>query len=139
MTWQLDVSYILMLQTIEELEEEIGAHHATLIPLIFNLMSDSNPEIQKSSTNALDAILLGLGEEINQYLPGLMAKLVSLMDNGSPKVRGSVIACIGSAANASGDVCTIFFCNSSTINLTQQSDDRDLHRTSRKLCLDCCT
>ncbi|KAJ3276147.1 hypothetical protein HK104_003713 [Borealophlyctis nickersoniae] len=102
----------------EELQEEIGAHHATILPLIFNLMSDPHPAMQKSSINALDAILEGLGDaETTHYLPGLMTKLVAMLDNSPPKVKGSVIACIGSAANAAGD---------HLMALTASMDDLDL-------------
>lgn len=89
---------------LEELDQEIASNHATLLPLLFDLMNDPNTEIPKQACNALDAILEGLDDEILQYLPTLMERLLLLLDNGPNEVKTTVTAAIGSAAHAAGSV-----------------------------------
>ncbi|CAG8556198.1 1412_t:CDS:10, partial [Racocetra fulgida] len=86
------------------LNQEIAANHATLLPLIFELTNDTSTEIVKQACNALDLILEGLGDEILQYLPAVMERLLILMDNGPNGIKDAVIAAIGSAAHAAGEI-----------------------------------
>ncbi|KAI7907017.1 armadillo-type protein [Cokeromyces recurvatus] len=94
----------------EEMPADISEHHQVLLPLVFNLMNDNNPEVTKHACNALDAILEGLGSDIVQYLQLLMEKLLFLLDNGvETETRATVIAAIGSAAHAAGEVFHPYF------------------------------
>ncbi|KAF9362300.1 hypothetical protein BGX34_006440 [Mortierella sp. NVP85] len=93
----------------EEFDQEIAENHATLLPSVFNLMNEPNPEITKEACNALDAILEGLGENIHQYLPVLMEKLLHMLDHAQGETRAIVVAAIGSAAHASGSEFTPYF------------------------------
>ncbi|CAG8690182.1 1184_t:CDS:10, partial [Ambispora leptoticha] len=93
----------------EQLDEEVAANHATLLPLVFNLINDPSPDIPKHACNALDAILEGLGDEIVQYLPLLMEKLLIILDQGADEVKATVTAAIGSAAHAAGEEFKPYF------------------------------
>ncbi|KAJ2893866.1 hypothetical protein IWW38_002749 [Coemansia aciculifera] len=85
-----------------ELDDEVASYHEKLMPLIFNLMSDSNHVIVKYSLNALDCILDSLGDNIAQYMPQLMERLVVLLDTGAMDVKPIALSAIGSAAHSSG-------------------------------------
>ncbi|KAI8988658.1 armadillo-type protein [Pilobolus umbonatus] len=88
----------------EEMPVQISEKHQILLPLVFNLMNDTNPEVTKHACNALDAILDGLGDEVLQYLPMLMDKLLFLLDHApQTETKATVMAAIGSAAHAAGE------------------------------------
>ncbi|RUO95897.1 armadillo-type protein [Jimgerdemannia flammicorona] len=100
----------LLFVSPEDLESEIAENHATLLPLVFNLMNDVNPEVTKHACNALDAILEGLGEDVLQYLPVLMEKLLHLLDNApQSETKATVTAALGSAAHAAGEEFQPYF------------------------------
>lgn len=86
------------------LDSHIGAHHAALIPLIFNLLHDPNELVRKSACESLDSILETLGADIQPYLPLLMEKLMLLIDQADDEVKLTITSAIGSAAHASGEV-----------------------------------
>ncbi|CAG8515602.1 454_t:CDS:10 [Diversispora eburnea] len=92
-----------------ELDHKVASKHAILLPLIFELMNETNNEILKQACNALDSILEGLNDEILQYLPTLMEKLIILLDNGVNELKATVAAAIGSAAHASGEGFKSYF------------------------------
>ncbi|KAG0289691.1 hypothetical protein BGZ96_006793 [Linnemannia gamsii] len=99
----------MALSSFAEEFDEVAENHATLLPLVFNLMSEPTPEITKQACNALDAILEGLGENILQYLAQLMEKLLFMLDSAQGETRAIVVAAIGSAAHASGSEFTPYF------------------------------
>ncbi|KAF9119021.1 hypothetical protein BGW39_000665, partial [Mortierella sp. 14UC] len=99
----------MALSSLAEEFDEVAENHATLLPLVFNLMNEPTPEITKQACNALDAILEGLGENILQYLTELMQKLLIMLDNAQGETRAIVVAAIGSAAHASGTEFTPYF------------------------------
>ncbi|KAF9933551.1 hypothetical protein FBU30_005193 [Linnemannia zychae] len=99
----------MALSSFAEEFDEVADNHATLLPLVFNLMNEPTPEITKQACNALDAILEGLGENILQYLSELMQKLLIMLDNAQGETRAIVVAAIGSAAHASGSEFTPYF------------------------------
>jgi oligoendopeptidase F len=74
------------------------------MPLFFNLLNDSDAEIRKQACNALDAVLEGLGDTINQYLPQLIQVFMLLLDNSPTSIKCTVISAIGSAAHAANKV-----------------------------------
>ncbi|KAF9306468.1 hypothetical protein BGZ91_008568, partial [Linnemannia elongata] len=77
----------MALSSFAEEFDEVAENHATLLPLVFNLMNEPTPEITKQACNALDAILEGLGENILQYLAELMQKLLIMLDNAQGETR----------------------------------------------------
>ncbi|KAG0067192.1 hypothetical protein BGZ89_006368 [Linnemannia elongata] len=99
----------MALSSFAEEFDEVAENHATLLPLVFNLMNEPTPEITKQACNALDAILEGLGDNILQYLPELMQKLIHMLENAQGETRAIVVAAIGSAAHASGPEFTPYF------------------------------
>lgn len=84
----------------DEIKEAVTDNHQTLLPLVLNVMNDSNISVAKNACNALDALLDGLGSDIKPYLPVLMEKLVWIIDNGEREIRATATAAIGSAANS---------------------------------------
>ncbi|GAA97754.1 uncharacterized protein L969DRAFT_277116 [Mixia osmundae IAM 14324] len=82
----------------EMLGEDCGKRHATLLPLIFDLIND--PATQKTALNALDSLLEVLGSAILPYLPTLMDRLLALLSQAPLELKGTIVGAIGSAAHA---------------------------------------
>ncbi|KAJ2762323.1 hypothetical protein IWQ57_005827, partial [Coemansia nantahalensis] len=93
----------------DELDEEVASYHEKLMPLIFNMTSESNTTIVKYATNTLDCILESMGEAIVAYLPRLMERLVALLDGGPAEVKPIALSAIGSAAHSSGEAFGPYF------------------------------
>ncbi|OMH82724.1 putative importin subunit beta-4 [Zancudomyces culisetae] len=94
----------------EELAAEISTFHKELLPSIINILyTSTSADTGKHACNALDAILEGLGESTNEYLPTLVPQLIALVDNGPSDVKVTAMAAIGSAAHASGKGFLPFF------------------------------
>ncbi|KAI9598658.1 armadillo-type protein [Syncephalis fuscata] len=84
----------------DEIEEAVTNNHAVLLPLLFNLI------VCMQCTRAL---LDNLGDEILQYMPTLMEKLVILMENTQGEMRCTVVNAVGSAAQTSGPAFAPYF------------------------------
>jgi hypothetical protein len=88
----------------EAIEIEVTAMHSQILPVLFQLMQDtSNIDVLRNATNALDAVLECLGDEILPYIHGLMEALLQLLTVPDTRVRQVVTAAIGSAAHAAGE------------------------------------
>ncbi|KAN0062554.1 hypothetical protein ACQY0O_005086 [Thecaphora frezii] len=83
----------------EMLEDECAAKHASLLPVIMELVND--PETQRSACTALDSLLEVMGNDISQYLPAIMERLAGLLETAPLPVKATVTGAIGSAAHAS--------------------------------------
>ncbi|PWN53172.1 ARM repeat-containing protein [Violaceomyces palustris] len=83
----------------EMLEEECASKHATLLPIIMELVN--NPDTQRSACTALDSLLEVMGDDISQYLPAIMERLAGLLETAPIPVKATVTGAIGSAAHAS--------------------------------------
>ena len=83
----------------EMLEDECASKHATLLPIIMELIN--NPETQRSACTALDSLLEVMGNDISQYLPAIMDRLAGLLETAPVPVKATVTGAIGSAAHAS--------------------------------------
>ena len=92
-----------------EMVEEVSVHHSSFVPLIFNLMNDSDIQIQRHATNALNVLLEGLNEDIVQYLPMLAEKFVFLLENGAVENKAVIVEAIGSAALSASDKFLDYF------------------------------
>ncbi|CAE6470282.1 unnamed protein product [Rhizoctonia solani] len=84
--------------TCEWLEEEVVDRHATILPVLLDMIN--NPDTQGAACTALDDFLEILGDTIAQYLPQLMERLSGLLDTAPNNVKGIVTGAIGSAAHA---------------------------------------
>ncbi|ELU44572.1 importin beta-4 subunit [Rhizoctonia solani AG-1 IA] len=84
--------------TCEWLEEEVVDRHATILPVLLDMIN--NPDTQGAACTALDDFLEILGDTIAQYLPQLMERLSGLLDTAPNDVKGIVTGAIGSAAHA---------------------------------------
>jgi len=84
--------------TCEWLEEEVVDRHATILPVLLDMIN--NPDTQGAACTALDDFLEILGDAIAQYLPQLMERLSGLLDTAPNNVKGIVTGAIGSAAHA---------------------------------------
>ncbi|KAJ2697352.1 hypothetical protein H4R19_005670, partial [Coemansia spiralis] len=93
----------------DELDEEVAGYHEKLMPLIFDMTSDSNTTIVKYATNTLDCILESMGDAIGPYLPRLMERLVALLDGGPAEVKPIALSAIGSVAHSSGEAFGPYF------------------------------
>ncbi|KAL1407538.1 hypothetical protein Q8F55_006971 [Vanrija albida] len=91
----------------EWLSEECATRHATIVPILFDLIVD--PSTQKNACTCLDSYLEILGDDIVNYLPLLMERLLILLENGPVPVKITVTGAIGSAAHASKDKFRPFF------------------------------
>lgn len=92
-----------------EMVDEVSVHHAAFVPLIFNLMNDQDPSIQKHATNALNVFLEGLNDDIVQYLPMLADKFISLLDNSAIENKAVIVEAIGSAALSASEKFLNYF------------------------------
>ena len=95
----------IFLLTVDELSEEVCRHHATLLPLIFNLLNDtSSLPLLSAATNALDAIVERMEEnDLITYVSALMKQLTFLLNNApTAELKSTIIGAIGSVAHASG-------------------------------------
>lgn len=113
----------------ESLDEECAARHATLLPLIMELVN--NTETQKSACTALDALLEVMGEDISQYLPAIMDRLAGLLVEAPLAVKATVTGAIGSAAHASKEGFLPYFAQTMermqpNLLLTEEGDAMDL-------------
>lgn len=82
----------------EWLPEECAIRHESIVPVLFNHISD--PMAQKPACAALDSYLEILGDKITTYLPLLMERLLVLLESAPLPVRATVTGAIGSAAHA---------------------------------------
>lgn len=82
----------------EWMDDECSSRHAVLVPGLLSMMAD--PETQSAATTALDALVEILPNIIEQYLPVLMERLVTMLDAQPTKVKAVVTGAIGSAAHA---------------------------------------
>lgn len=111
------------------LGDEAAERHGVLLPLVFNLMNDS--ATQRPACTALDALLEVLGEDINQYLPMLMERLVGLLSTAPVAVKSTVTGAIGSAAHAAKGQFVPYFAQTMQLirpflNLTEEGEEMDL-------------
>ncbi|TIB06359.1 hypothetical protein E3P96_00536 [Wallemia ichthyophaga] len=111
------------------LGDEAAERHGVLLPLVFNLMNDE--ATQRPACTALDALLEVLGEDINQYLPMLMERLVGLLSTAPLAVKSTVTGAIGSAAHAAKTQFVPYFAQTIQLilpflNLTEEGEEMDL-------------
>jgi hypothetical protein len=111
--------------------DEVTDQHSLLVPIIINLMNDSDSTIHYHAISALDSIVESLGDDILPYLGDLMSRLIFLFDQGDRKVRMVATACIGSAAHSAGTHFTPYFVEvinrlSVLMTLGQDIEDLDL-------------
>ena len=95
---------IAMAALADDMGEEISVYHGTILPLVFDLLGDSNERIRKVALETLDTLLEHMGENIKPYLPTLMEKLVLLLDSVDTEVKITIVSAIGSAAHAAEEV-----------------------------------
>ncbi|KNE55396.1 hypothetical protein AMAG_01292 [Allomyces macrogynus ATCC 38327] len=94
----------------DALDGEVCAQHAKILPVLFALMQDNaHVDVLRNATNALDAVLDGLGDDILPYIHALMESLGHMLAVPDVKVRQVVTAAIGSAAHASGIEFVTYF------------------------------
>jgi len=113
----------------EWLSEECATRHATIVPILFDLIVD--PSTQKNACTCLDSYLEILGDDIVNYLPLLMERLLVLLESGPVKVKITVTGAIGSAAHAAKDKFRPYFDETikrlvQLIGLTGSEDEMDL-------------
>ena len=89
----------------DDFEDEISAEHATLMPIIFSIVSNNNQSIHSEALSTLDVMIENLGSEILPYASGLMNCLMQLWNSNERKVQIATTNCIGSVAFASSNVC----------------------------------
>jgi hypothetical protein len=93
----------------DDLYEELNVHNAILLPILFNLINDSDIKVMEHSLSALDVLLESMGATIIPYLPVLIEKLGYLMDHAPLSLRLRGMNCIGSAAHAAEQEFTPYF------------------------------
>lgn len=91
----------------EWLSEECATRHAVIVPILFDLIVD--PNTQKNACTCLDSYLEILGDDIVNYLPLLMERLLILLENGPIPVKITVTGAIGSAAHAAKEKFRPYF------------------------------
>ncbi|KNF05141.1 hypothetical protein PSTG_01769 [Puccinia striiformis f. sp. tritici PST-78] len=83
----------------EMLVDECASRHQTLVPRVSALLND--PACQRNAMTALDGLLEVLDDQtIGLYLNPLMERLLPMIDTAPPKLKGTVVGAIGSAAYA---------------------------------------
>ncbi|OAV92267.1 hypothetical protein PTTG_27677 [Puccinia triticina 1-1 BBBD Race 1] len=83
----------------EMLVDECASRHEILVPRVSALLND--PTCQRNAMTALDGLLEVLDDQtIGLYLHPLMERLVPMIDSAPPKLKGTVVGAIGSAAYA---------------------------------------
>ncbi|PLW48719.1 hypothetical protein PCASD_03169 [Puccinia coronata f. sp. avenae] len=83
----------------EMLVDECASRHQILVPRVSALLND--PACQRNAMTALDGLLEVLDDQtIGPYLHPLMERLVPMIDSAPPKLKGTVVGAIGSAAYA---------------------------------------
>lgn len=90
-----------------DMGEEVAEFHATLLPLVFELLTPENESIRKETLETLDTLLECLGDNIRPYLVPLMEKLVVLLDCSDNEVKLTITSAIGSAAHAAEKVSMV--------------------------------
>ncbi|KAJ2636779.1 hypothetical protein GGF40_002791 [Coemansia sp. RSA 1286] len=94
---------------VNELSEEVGEHHEELVPLIFNILNDSNMTIVKYAMTALDVIIEGMGDSVVRYLRDLMLRMVVVLETGTDDLKPLALSVIGSVAHSSGQAFGPYF------------------------------
>lgn len=83
----------------EMLVDECASRHQVLVPRVSALLND--PACQRNAMTALDGLLEVFDDQtIGIYLHPLMERLVPMIDSAPPKLKGTVVGAIGSAAYA---------------------------------------
>jgi len=113
----------------ESLDDECAKRHAVLLPLIMELVNQS--ETQGQACTALDSLLEVMGDDISQYLPAIMERLAGLLDSAPIAVKATVTGAIGSAAHASKAGFTPYFQQTMQrmtphLLLSEEGDEMDL-------------
>ncbi|PLW27451.1 hypothetical protein PCANC_24712 [Puccinia coronata f. sp. avenae] len=81
------------------LVDECASRHQILVPRVSALLKDS--ACQRNAMTALDGLLEVLDNQtIGPYLHPLMERLGPMIDSAPPKLKGTVVGAIGSAAYA---------------------------------------
>ncbi|KAA1077791.1 hypothetical protein PGT21_019966 [Puccinia graminis f. sp. tritici] len=81
----------------EMLVDKCASRHQILVPRVSALLND--PACQRNAMTALDGLLEVLDDQtIGLYLHPLMERLVPMIDSAPPKLKGTVVGAIGSAA-----------------------------------------
>ncbi|EFP79301.2 uncharacterized protein PGTG_05622 [Puccinia graminis f. sp. tritici CRL 75-36-700-3] len=79
------------------LVDKCASRHQILVPRVSALLND--PACQRNAMTALDGLLEVLDDQtIGLYLHPLMERLVPMIDSAPPKLKGTVVGAIGSAA-----------------------------------------
>jgi hypothetical protein len=91
----------------ESLPEELALRHEVIVPILFNLVAD--PATQKAAAAALDSYLEVLGDDITNYMPLLMERLLVLLDSAPLPIRATITGAIGSAAHAADEGFVPYF------------------------------
>lgn len=94
----------------DDFEDEVSAEHATLLPILFSLISnDSQPLIHSEALSTLDVLIENLGSEIIPYMDGILTRLFVLWEHGTRKAQITTTNCIGSVAFASNSEFLPYF------------------------------
>lgn len=92
----------------EMLVDECGKRHQILVPRVSALLNDV--ACQRNAMTALDGLLEVFDDEtIGLYLHPLMERLVPMIDTAPPKLKGTVVGAIGSAAYAAKSAFEPYF------------------------------
>ncbi|ODV89751.1 hypothetical protein CANCADRAFT_4376 [Tortispora caseinolytica NRRL Y-17796] len=85
-----------------ECPEVVSAHHETLVPMIFNVLSGNDVNFSKAAIRALDAVLdVMTQDEITRYVNSVMDFLLQFVKHSDNKVlKSKVIRSIGSTAHS---------------------------------------
>ncbi|KAJ2870176.1 hypothetical protein FB639_004660, partial [Coemansia asiatica] len=102
-------SCVALASVSDELSDEVGKHHEKLVPLIFNILNDSNMTIVKHAMTALDVIIEGMGDSVVRYLPDLMQRMVVVLETGADDLKPLALSVIGSVAHSSGQAFGPYF------------------------------
>ena len=97
----------MVILTLDDFDEEIAEEHATLLPILFSLITEGDESIYSEALSSLDVMIESLGDDVLPYIDPLMTRLINLWTMGSRKVQITATNCIGSVAYSSSNVCSI--------------------------------
>lgn len=98
-----------VMRVSEELPEELGKEHATLLPALVKHMDIAiqnaddkiNMDIIKASCNAIESVVDGLEQkDIKPYLEELIPRLTKLFEHPDLKLKGAAIGAVGAIGGA---------------------------------------
>lgn len=82
------------------LQPEVLMHHALLMPLLIQQLSDEDEGVRFRATESLEKVCENVGDDLNGYLPALLPKLIEIIPISSLRCQVKIIRAMSAIGSA---------------------------------------